>query len=125
VGKLTFPVLDPMLFTGAPGLGVYSTLDFLRHPLSESTLLDNYSATHMVNNVRMLDKGTFINKRSGHIVKAGSSSLPIIGRGTRTIKGILNRQNREKANLELTDIVVIKGFYINIMSKAILRKKGA
>ena len=72
----------------------------------------------------MLNKGTFINERFGYTVKAGSSSLLIISYSTCIIKGILNRQNREKANLELTNIIVIKGFYINIIFKAILYKKG-
>jgi hypothetical protein len=123
-GSLTFPVLDPMLFMGAPGLGVFSTLDFSRHPLSESTLLDNCGAPHVVNDVRMLDEGTFVKERPGRTVEAGSSSLPIIGRGTRTIKSILNGKNG-KADLILRDVAVVEGFHVNIVSEALLRKKGA
>jgi hypothetical protein len=122
--NLTFPVLDPMLFTGAPGLGVYSTLDFSRHPLSESTLLDNCGATHVVNDVQMLDEGTFVKELPGRTVEAGSSSLPVIGRGTRTIKSILNGKNG-KVDLVLRNVAVVEGFHVNIVSEALLRKKGA
>jgi hypothetical protein len=41
------------------------------------------------------------------------------------LRHILNRLNSPKTvNLKLLNIVVVKGFYINIISKALLRKKG-
>ena len=72
----------------------------------------------------MLNKGTFIKERPRYIVKAGTSSLLIISYSTRIIKSILNKKN-SKVNLILNNIVVVKGFYINIISKALLYKKGA
>ena len=117
-------VLDPNLILGAPGIGVYSTLDFSRHPLSESTLLDNCGATHVVNDIRLLDKGSFVPERPGRTVEAGSSSLPILGRGTRTIKSILNGK-KGKVDLVLNNVAIVEGFHVNIVSEALLRKRGA
>jgi hypothetical protein len=117
-------VLDLNLFLGALGLGVYLTLDFSRHPLLESTLLDNCGVTHVMNDVYMLDKGTFVKERLRRAVKARTSSLPIIGRDTRTIKSILNGKNG-KVDLVLRDVTVIEGFHVNIVFKALLCKKGA
>jgi hypothetical protein len=87
-------------------------------------LLDNYGAIHVINDVRILDKGTFIKECPGRTVKAGTSSLPIISRSTRTIKSILNGKNG-KVNLVLNNVAVIEGFHVNIVSKALLYKKGA
>jgi hypothetical protein len=123
-GNFSAMVLDPNLILGAPGIGVYSTLDFSRHPLSESTLLDNCGATHVVNDIRLLDKGSFVPERPGCTVEAGSSSLPILGRGTRTIKSILNGK-KGKVDLVLNDVAVVEGFHVNIVSEALLRKRGA
>ena len=121
--SLNVMVLDPILLTGVPGLGVYLILDFSRYSLSESTLLDNCSVMYMVNNVRILDEGIFINERSGCTVKAGSSSLPIISCDTCTIKCILNGKN-DKVDLVLRDVIVVEGFHMNIVSEALLYKKG-
>jgi hypothetical protein len=45
--------------------------------------------------------------------------LPIIGRGTRVLKGLLNRaRGKGTEDFTLIDIVIIKGFYINIVSEA-------
>jgi hypothetical protein len=49
-GKLACVVLNPKLFSGT-GTLVTSILEFLKHPLSESIVLDNCGATHLVNNV--------------------------------------------------------------------------
>jgi hypothetical protein len=123
-GNLNAMVLNPNLITGALGIGIFATLDFSRHPLLESTLLDNYSVTHVINSVSLLNKGMFIKERPRVTVKAGMSSLLIISYSTCIIKGILNRRNK-KVNLVLLDMAVIKGFLLNIISKALLRKKGA
>lgn len=125
VGNFNAMVLDNSLRLADPGLGVYAALDFSRHPLAESTLLDNCGATHVVNSVDMLDKGTFVKDRFGSTVEAGSSSLPILGRGTRTIKGVLNQPDGGKADLTLHDVAVVEGFLVNIVSEALLRENGA
>ena len=123
-GNFNVIVLDPNLILGAPGIGVYSTLDFSRHPLLESTLLDNCDATHVVNDVRLLDKGSFVPERPRHTVKAGNSSLPILDRGTCTIKSILNGK-KGKVDLVLNDMAIMEGFHVNIVLEALLRKRGA
>jgi hypothetical protein len=56
-------------------------------------------------------------------VEAGSFSLPILGRSKRVIKKVLN--SAASLNLEdltLSDIIIVKGFYINIISEARLNK---
>jgi hypothetical protein len=65
----------------------------------------------------------FIKERPRHIVKAGTSSLLIISYSTYIIKSILNGKNN-KVNLILNNIVVIKGFHVNIIFKVLLYKKG-
>jgi hypothetical protein len=58
-GKLICMMLNPKLFSGTRTL-VTSILEFSKHPLLESTMLDNCDTTHLVNDVRKLDKGTYI-----------------------------------------------------------------
>jgi hypothetical protein len=123
-GNFNVMVLDLNLILRALGIKVYLTLDFSRHPLSESTLLDNCGATHVMNDVCLLDEGSFVLERLRRTVKAGSSSLPILSRGTYIIKSILNRK-KGKVDLVLNDVVVVEGFHMNIVLKALLRKRGA
>ena len=54
----------------------------------------------------MFNKRIFINKHFKYI-----------------IKNILNKKNN-KVNLIIINIIIIKGFYINIIFKALLYKKG-
>ena len=106
-------------------LGVYTTLDFSRYLLSESTLLDNYRAIHLVNYKERLSPRSFIKARSDEYIDASSLSLPILGRGTRVIKDYLNRERGlGTEDLTLYDIVVVEGFYINIVSEARLYVAG-
>jgi hypothetical protein len=77
----------------------------------------------MVNDVQMLDEGMFIKELPRCIVKVGSLSLLIIGYSTCTIKSILNGKN-SKVDLVLRNMVVIEGFHVNIVFKALLYKKG-
>ena len=59
-------------------------------------------------------------------MKAGITSLLIIRRGTRIIKNVINRPTRPRTkDLILHDIIVIKGFHINIISEACLVEKKA
>jgi hypothetical protein len=59
-------------------------------------------------------------------VKAGITSLPIIGRGTHTIKNVVNGPTEPRTkDLILHDIIVIKGFHVNIISEARLAEKKA
>jgi hypothetical protein len=98
-------------------------LDFLRYPLSASTLLDNYSAIYLVNSKDLLKLRSFVKALFNKCVEAGSSSLPILGRGIKVIKKAINKATGPNIkDLHLSDIIVIKGFYINIVSEARLNK---
>jgi hypothetical protein len=45
--------------------------------------------------------------------------LPIIGRGTQVLKGLLNgARDKGIKDLTLIDIAIIEGFYVNIISEA-------
>jgi hypothetical protein len=77
-----------------------------------------------VNDVKRLDKASFIKSLVTDTVEASTTSLPILGRGTRTFKGLLNGTEGRKVDLILLDVAIIKGFLINIVLKALLYKKG-
>jgi hypothetical protein len=101
-------------------------LDFLRYPLSQSTLLDNCGTMYLVNSKNLINSGTFIKAKINNYVKAGITSLPIIGYGTRIIKNVVNRPMGPRTkDLILYDIIVIKGFHMNIISEACLAEKKA
>jgi hypothetical protein len=94
-------------------------LDFAKYPLSASTLLNNYKAIYLINNKDLLELGSFIKASYNKCIEAGSSSFPILRRGIRVIKKALNSTSSlSSANLVLNDIIIIKGFYINIILKA-------
>jgi hypothetical protein len=94
-------------------------LDFVKYPLSASTLLDNYKATHLINNKDLLKPGLFVKASYNKCVKAGSLSFLILRYSIKVIKKTLNgTSSLSLANLVLNDIIVIKGFYINIILKA-------
>ena len=98
-------------------------LDFLRHLLLASTLLDNCGATHLVNSKDLLELRSFIKALFNKYVKAGSSSLPILGCNIKVIKKAINKSiSLNIKDLHLSDIIIIKGFYINIISEACLNK---
>jgi hypothetical protein len=98
---------------------VYTTLNLSRHPLSLSTLFDNCGAIYLVNNKSLLVPGSFVKSKGLEHVEAGLSSLPIIGRGTRVLKGLLDRAHGEGTeDLTLIDVAVVEGFYVNIVSEA-------
>jgi len=98
-------------------------LDFLRYPLSASTLLDNYKAIHLINSKDLLELGSFIKALFNKYVEAGSSSLLIFKRSIKVIRKAINKAiSPNIKDLRLSDIIVVKGFYINIISKAYLNK---
>jgi hypothetical protein len=98
-------------------------LDFSRYPLSASTLLDNYSAMHLVNSKELLVLRSFTKAVYNKCVEAGSFSLPILGHGKRVIKKVLNSvASPNSEDLTLSDVIVVKGFYVNIISEARLNK---
>jgi hypothetical protein len=90
-------------------------LDFSRYPLSASTLLNNYNAMHLINNKELLKLKSFIKVAYNKCIKAGYSK--------KVIKKVLNSvASLNLKDLTLLDIIVVKGFYINIVSKARLNK---
>jgi hypothetical protein len=105
--------------------GVYATMDMNRHPLAESTLLDNGAATHLVNSEALLVPGSFIKSTADDSVEAGTSSLMIKGRGTRVFKGALHGPNGPNTgDLTLSNVAVVEGFNVNIISEARLLQAG-
>ena len=58
-------------------------------------------------------------------VEARTSSLPIIGRGKRVLKNVLDRaRGLNTKDLVLSDVVVVEGFHVNIVLEARLRQVG-
>ena len=71
----------------------------------------------------MLELRSFIKALFNKCIKAGSSSLPILGRNIKVIKKAINgAAGPNIEDLRLSDIIIIKGFYINIVSEARLNK---
>jgi hypothetical protein len=98
-------------------------LDFLRYLLSASTLLNNYSAIHLINSKDLLELGFFVKALFNKCIEAKSSSFPILGHSTKVIKKTINKAAGPNIkDLRLSNIIIIKGFYINIVSKACLNK---
>jgi hypothetical protein len=99
-------------------------LNFLKHLLLESTLFNNYNIIHLVNNKKRLNKSSFIKLLIKLVIKAKIFILLIIRHGTYTFKRLFNKRNNKKVNLILYNVVIVKGFYINIVLEALLFKKG-
>ena len=71
----------------------------------------------------MLKLGSFVKALFNKCIKAGSSSFPILGRGIKVIKKAINgAAGPNIKDLRLSNIIIIKGFYINIVSEAYLNK---
>jgi hypothetical protein len=87
-------------------------------------LFDNYNTTHLVNNKERLDKGNFIKLLIKLIIEIRTSILLITRHGTRTFKELFNKRDDKKVNLVLYNVVVVKGFYVNIVLEALFFKKG-
>jgi len=78
---------------------------------------------HLVNSKDLLELGSFVKALFNKCVEAGSSSLPILGRNIKVIKKAINgAAGPNIEDLRLSDIIIIKGFYINIVSEACLNK---
>jgi hypothetical protein len=79
---------------------------------------------HLVNNKDLINSSTFIKAKINNYIKAGITSFLIIRHGTYIIKNVINRPIEPcTKDLILYNIIVIKGFYINIISEACLVKK--
>jgi hypothetical protein len=101
--------------TGGAGHTVYSS----------STLLDNCGATHLVNDMALLVPGSFVRSTTDDVVVSGKESYPVQGRGRRIMKGIFNGANGPSTvDLTLTNVAVVEGFHVNIVSEKLLRVKN-
>jgi hypothetical protein len=79
---------------------------------------------YLVNDKVLLKPGLF-SKLNRRTVEAGTSSIPIISHSTQVIKNVFNNINSlATEDLVLEQVIVIKGFYINIVFKACLRDIG-
>ena len=71
----------------------------------------------------MLELGSFVKALFNKCIEAGSSSLLILGRSIKVIKKAINEAiGLNIKDLRLSDIIIVKGFYINIVFKAYLNK---
>ena len=71
---------------------------------------------HLVNNKDLLIPSTFILFKNNNIVQVSSSFLFILKYRERVLKKVLNSLNSKNIiNLKLKNIVIVKGFYINII----------
>ena len=74
---------------------------------------------HLVNNKDLLKLKLFVKASYNKCIKTRSLSFLILGYSTKVIKKALNSTNSlSLANLVLNNVIVIKGFYINIILEA-------
>ena len=75
-----------------------------------------------MNNKDLLIPSTFVLFKNNNIVQVSSFSLPIFRYKEKVLKKVLNSSNSKNIiNLKFKNIVVIKGFYINIILIVLLR----
>jgi hypothetical protein len=99
-------------------------LNFLKYLLLESTLFNNYNVIYLVNDKERLDKGSFIKLLIELVIKAKTFIFLIIRHSTCIFKGLFNKRDGKRVNLVLCNIIIVKGFYINIVLEAFFFKKG-
>ena len=84
-------------------------------------MLNNYSAIYLVNNKDLLIPSTFVLFKNNNIVQVSSFSFPILRYREKVLKKVLNSLNNKNIiDLKLKNIVVVKGFYINIILMVLL-----
>ena len=75
-----------------------------------------------MNNKDLLIFSTFVLFKNNNIVQVSSSFFPILKYKEKVLKKVLNSLNSKNIiDLKLKNIVVIKGFYINIILMVLLR----
>ncbi len=105
--------------------GVYATSGSMSHPYASSTLLDNCGGTHLVNDRELLEPGSFKASSEDDFILCGSDQLPVLGRGRRIIRGILDGETGEGVHdLILQNVALVEDFHVNIVSEKLLRKSG-
>jgi hypothetical protein len=107
-----------VLFKEYKSIGVYA-FNQGRYKLTNSTLFNNYSALNLINKILKLKPSTFIKAIKTETVKSSLGALSILRHRTYILRGILNKaNNNSKRDLILKNIIVVKEFYTNIISKA-------
>ena len=77
---------------------------------------------HLVNNKDLLIPSTFVLFKDNNIVQVSSFFFPILKYKEKVLKKVLNSLNSKNiVNLKLKNVIVIKGFYINIILIVLLR----
>jgi hypothetical protein len=80
---------------------------------------------NLINKILKLKPSTFVKAIKTKIVKSGLGALSILRYRTYILRRILNKaNNNNKRDLILKNIIIVKGFYINIISKAKLLLAG-
>jgi hypothetical protein len=74
--------------------------------------------------VKRLNKGSFIKSLVINIIKANITLLFILKYSTCTFKRLFNKDKGKKTDFILFNIIIIKGFLINIVLKALFYKKA-
>ena len=88
-----------------------------------STLFNNYSTIYLVNSKDLLELKSFIKALFNKFIKVGSSSLLILKYSIKVIKKAINKAiSSNIKDLRLFNIIIIEGFYINIVFEACLNK---
>ncbi|KAG5931243.1 hypothetical protein E4U59_000472, partial [Claviceps monticola] len=122
--KMMMAILDPLKVEENTPRSVFTTVENKDHMLAQSTLFDNCGAMHVANNEALLEPGSF-KLTFGDYLEAGTTTFPIVGRGTRIIKNILNGTRGPcTEDLVLNDVAIVRGFHVNIVSESKLIEKN-
>jgi hypothetical protein len=116
--------LNLILIIAGLSIRIYTILNFLKYLLLENTLFNNYNIIYLINNKERLNKSNFIKLLIKLIIKAKTFIFLIIRYSTYTFKKLFNKKDNKRVNLILCNIIIIKGFYINIVLEALLFKKS-
>ena len=74
---------------------------------------------NLVNEITKLKPSTFVKVIRIKIIKSGFKNLFIFSHGTYILRGIFNKiSGNNKRDFVLNNIIIVEGFYINIVSKA-------
>ena len=90
-----------------------------------SIFFNNYKAIYLINNRNLFELGFFKKANPKEVIKYNFSSLSIARYNIYIFKNYFNKLNKlELKNLVFSKVILIKGFYINIVLKAFFIKKN-
>jgi hypothetical protein len=96
------------------------------HKLSGSTLFSICSSSHIVNDISLLEPGSFKPASPDDMVLSGAGSDLVEGTGTRVLKrSIHGPRGQFTEDLVLTNVAVIQNYHVNVISAGLLKKKQA